>query len=355
MDMKYTRRQFGNVVVKIPALAIGARLLSSTAFNALAGTPQESLSGRIGTISYSFKELKRTVGEAQWPEVLQDCHDSGLSYLEIEIAKVEPVRTLIAGPRPTAVPPKPAAVGTPYGTACVAPPRQPVAPAASLGGTDQAAASAGLAKAREEIRQFRENPPPHYYSDIKKRAADLGITINAYTCGWGADYTDREIDAVFSAAKELGARAINSSTSLEMARRLAPFADKHQFPVAFHEHLFGLFSDADDYTDTLALSTYFRLNFDIGHFTSSCGDAVAFIQRYHDKIASIHVKDYKTSNGGSMPWGQGNAPIAPAVQLLKKLDFPGIITIELDYPIPSGSNSIVEVKKCAQFLRQALA
>ncbi|QEE28944.1 sugar phosphate isomerase/epimerase [Terriglobus albidus] len=352
--MKYTRREFGKAALThLPAAALASRLLTSHGLYAFAGKSGDTLSHRIGTISYSFKELKKTVGEAQWPEVLERCHECGLSYLEIEIGKVEPIFTLISGYRPSAVPQENAATGTPYGTACVAPSRSPATPTA-LSPADRAAQSAALTKAREDARRFREDPPPHYYTDIRRRAADLGISINAYTCGWGADYTDREIDAVFTAARELGAHAINSSSSLEMARRLALFANKHQFPVAFHEHLFGLFSNADDYADTLQLSKYFRINFDIGHFTSSCGNAVVFIEHFHDKISSIHVKDYKSSNGGSMPWGEGDSPIKPAMQLLRKIGFPGVTTIELDYPIPAGSNSVTEIKRCAQYLRNTL-
>jgi sugar phosphate isomerase/epimerase len=355
--MNYTRRQFGkNMLLHLPvASAVGVKLISPMMLHAFQGA-----SGmRIGTISFSFKELKRTAGEAQWQEVLQDCHDAGLSYLEIEIAKTEPIVTLATGPRSAAAAaaevPAPA-TNTPYGTACVAPARAPAAPVAtSTTPADQVALVETMRKAREQMRQFRENPPKDYYTNIRKQAAELGITINAYTCGWGADYTDREIDAVFAAAKDLGATTINSSTTLEMAKRLAPFADKHQFPVAFHEHLFGLFSNSDDYASTLALSPYFRINFDIGHFTSSCGNPVALIDHFYDKISSVHIKDYKSSNGGSQVWGEGNSPIKPVVQLLKQRHFPGVITIELDYPIPAGSDSIAEVKKCAEYLKNSLA
>jgi sugar phosphate isomerase/epimerase len=311
---------------------------------------------RLGTISFSFKELKRIVGEAQWPEVLSDCQQCGLSNLEIEIAKVEPIRTLTGGGGGrAAVVESPAAVPTPYGTACVAPvgaPRPaPRPPAPPMTPEEQAAAKA----VREEIRQFRVTTPAAYYANIKKQANAAGININAYTCGWGSDYTDAEIDAVFLAAKALGAVAINSSTTLEMAKRLAPFADKHQFPVAFHGHLFGLFSNSDDYASTLALSRYFRINLDVGHFTAACGDAVAFIKLNHDKLPSIHIKDYKTAEGPSMSWGQGDSPIKPVMQLLKSLKYPGVVTIEYDYPIPAGSNSIAEVEKCRMYLQEALA
>lgn len=348
--MASTRRTFSKALLSSISLA-SAGLLKPRLLSALAPAESSNYKGiRLGTISFSFKELKRTVGEAQWQEVLQDCQQCGLSNLEIEIGKVEPIRTFLSGPRPAAAPEPSPATGTPYGSACVAPPRAPQAPPLPPNPEQQAAVSS----AREEVRQFRLHPPANYYSNIRKQAAAMGIEINAYTCGWGADYTDGEIDAVFTAAKELGAAAINSSTTMEMAQRLVPFANKHKFPVAFHEHLFGLFSNADDYENTLSLSPYFRVNFDIGHFTSSCGDAVAFIRRYHDKLPSIHIKDYKSSNGGSQPWSQGDSPIKPVMKALKELKYPGVVTIEYDYPVPQGSTSIIEVRKCVQYLKDAI-
>jgi sugar phosphate isomerase/epimerase len=356
--MTFSRRTFSKALLSSIPLAAGASaaLLRSDFLMALAPLANSAYKGiRLGTISFSFKELKRTVGEAQWQEVLQDCQQCGLSNLEIEIAKVEPIRTLLAGPRAPVAPELEAAAGTPYGTACVAPARAPQAAAVPTASTsDDQARLAAVAKAREETRQFREHPPANYYANIRKQADAMGITINAYTCGWGSDYTDLEIDGVFTAAKQLGAVAINSSATLEMAHRLAPFADKHKFPVAFHEHLFGLFSNADDYESTLALSPYFRINFDIGHFTASCGDAVTFIRRYHDKLLSIHVKDYKASNGGSKPWGQGDSPIKPVLQFLKSMKYPGVVTIEYDYAVPQGSTSLVEVQRCVRYMKDAI-
>ena len=360
--MNYSRRDFGKMALYSASLTTGlAAIFRPSMLQAMNAAPESTVNGiRIGTISFSFKELKRSVGEAQWQEVLNDTQQCGLSNLEIEIAKVEPIRILTGagGARPSAIE-EAAPVTTPYGTACFAPagaPRPAPRPAAPpMTPEEQAAAKEAQAKAREEIRQFRIGPPAGYYANIRKQAKDAGITINAYTCGWGTDYTDAEIHAVFQAARELGAVAINSSTTLDMAKRLAPFADKHQFPVAFHGHLFGLFSSADDYASVLALSKYFRINLDIGHFTAACGDPVAFIKLNHDKLPSIHVKDYKTSAGPSMPWGQGDAPIKPVMQLLKSLKYPGVVTVEYDYPIPPGSNSIAEVKKCVQYLKDSLA
>ena len=43
------------------------------------------------------------------------------------------------------------------------------------------------------------------------------------------------------------------------------------------------------------------------------------------------------------------------LQYLKSVKFPGIVEVEYDYPIPEGSNSIAEVKKCVQYMKDAAA
>jgi sugar phosphate isomerase/epimerase len=372
--MNYSRRDFGKAVLAgVPlATALGATLSGEALAKALGGVANSTVNGiKLGTISFSFKELKRNPGDSQWQEVLNDCQECGLSYLEIENGKVEPIPAAVPGggrggrgggagaPAEVAL-----AAGTPYGSACVAPAGAGRGPGGGGGGRGPAtpmtpdemtAAQAAAAKVREDTRQWRLTTPASYFTNIKKQANDAGIQITAYTCGWGADYTDDEIDSIFNAAKSLGASAINSSTTLAMAQRLAPFADKHQFTVAFHGHLFGFFDNSDDYASTFALSKYFRANLDIGHFTAACGDAVAFLKLNHDKVTTLHVKDYKTMEGPSMPWGTGDTPIKPVLQYLKSIKFPGVVEVEYDYPIPEGSNSIAEVKKCVQYMKDALA
>lgn len=366
--MSYSRRDFGKAVLtSIPlAAALGATLSDKALARAVANSTVDGI--KLGTISFSFKELKRNPGDTQWQEVLNDTQECGLSYVEMETSRVEPIPAAISGGgrggrgggAAAEVTP---ATGTPYGSACPAPagagrgsggganrgPATPMTP------DEIAAAQAAAAKVREDTRQWRLNTPASYYSNIKKQANDMGIQITAYTCGWGADYTDPEIDAIFDAAKALGASAINSSTTRATAERLAPFADKHQFIVAFHGHTFGLFDNTDDYSAVFGLSKYFRANLDIGHFTAACGDAVAFLKLNHDKVTTLHVKDYKTQEGPSMPWGQGDTPIKPVLQYLKSINFPGVVEVEYDYPIPDGSNSIIEVKKCVQYMKDALA
>ena len=56
-----------------------------------------------------------------------------------------------------------------------------------------------------------------------------------------------------------------------------------------------------------------------------------------------------------MPWAQGNTPIKEVLQLMKKEKHTYPATIELEYNTPQGSTVMVELAKCVQFAKDALA
>jgi sugar phosphate isomerase/epimerase len=171
----------------------------------------------------------------------------------------------------------------------------------------------------------------------------------------GFGQSDEEIDFNFQVAKALGCVGITTERSEELARKLAPLADKHKIWVAFHNHTnnYPVMSETDP---ILSYGQYIGFNFDVGHyFAGTKGlSPIPVIEKYHDRIVSLHLKD-RTKNGGNLPWGQGQTPIKEILQLMKKEQwtFPG--DIELEYPIPHGSNSVAEVAKCVQYCKEALA
>ena len=117
----------------------------------------------------------------------------------------------------------------------------------------------------------------------------------------------------------------------------------------------------------IGASKYTALNLDVGHYYGVNGQSpVPVIEKYHDRIASLHLKDRKGPNsaaenngpgggGPNMPWGQGETPLTEILQLMKKqkYKFPG--SIEYEYNTPEGSDVLTEVKKCLQFCKDALA
>ncbi len=110
----------------------------------------------------------------------------------------------------------------------------------------------------------------------------------------------------------------------------------------------------------LGASPYTALNLDVGHYFGVTGESpVPIIEKYHDRIASLHLKDRKAPgpNGGgaNVPWGQGGTPLKEILQTMKqkKFKFPG--SIEYEYNTPEGSSVVAEVKKCVDYCRAALA
>jgi len=167
--------------------------------------------------------------------------------------------------------------------------------------------------------------------------------------------SDEEIDFNFQIAKALGCVGITLERSEEMAKKLAPFADKHKIWVVFHNHT-NNYPVMDKTDPILACGQYIGFNFDVGHyFAGTKGlSPIPVIEKYHDRIVSLHTKD-RTAEGGNLPWGQGKTPLKEILHLMRKEKWTFPADIELEYKVPEGSDSVTEVGKCVQYCREALA
>ncbi|TAK11665.1 MAG: sugar phosphate isomerase/epimerase, partial [Acidobacteria bacterium] len=166
---------------------------------------------------------------------------------------------------------------------------------------------------------------------------------------------DEEIDYAFRMAKWLEVKAITSSTQVSVAKRIAPFADKYKMKIGFHGHSNltnpDEFATPESFAAAMAMSKYHGVNLDIGHFTAANFDAVAYIKEHHDRITNLHLKDRKKDQGPNTPWGEGDTPIKPVLQLLKKERWDIPANIEFEY---RGTDAVAEVKKCFEFCKDAL-
>ena len=127
--------------------------------------------------------------------------------------------------------------------------------------------------------------------------------------------------------------------------------------VAFHGHSDvnhpNEFAKPESFEQALAMSKRFAINLDIGHFTAANYDAVEFIKEHHDHILVLHLKDRKRNQGPNVPWGQGDTPIKPVLQLLKNERYPDARVHRVR--IRRTTDSVTEVKKCFQYCKDALA
>ena len=220
--------------------------------------------------------------------------------------------------------------------------------------SERAKASEGL---REEQRKWRLSLPVQKYTDIRKMYNDAGVDIHIAKFV-PSSWSDEEIDYAYNATKALGAYGITDELTDKSCQRLGKFAEKHNSLAIYHTH--GQFGqpgfDIDKY---LAYSPANRLNLDAGHYFGATGfHPNTIIEKYHDQIPSIHIKD-KTgpkSNppDANKPFGEGETPIADILLLLKKEKWPINVDLELEYKIPEGSDPVKEVTKCIEYMRAIL-
>jgi sugar phosphate isomerase/epimerase len=220
----------------------------------------------------------------------------------------------------------------------------------------QAARDAAQAK----LVKWRADANDATWKAVRKKFNDAGIDVALLCYNMQDSMKDEDIEYGFAMAKGLGVKGITTSTTLTMAKRIAPIADKHKLLVGYHGHDAtndpNQTATLESYDTLMSYGKYNGINLDIGHFTAANYDAVAFIQKHHDKITNLHVKDRKKDHGPNVAvWGTGDTPIKPVLQLLKKNKYPFPANIELEYQIPAGSNLIAEMKKCLAYLETCLA
>ena len=118
---------------------------------------------------------------------------------------------------------------------------------------------------------------------------------------------EEQIEYYFHVAKALGARGITRELSDGAAKRLGPIADKHEIMVGFHNHTQLTPTTYDG--DILSYGKYLGINLDIGHYVAGTNESpLPLIEKYRDRILSLHIKDRKVGNGANMPFGKEIRP-----------------------------------------------
>ena len=198
--------------------------------------------------------------------------------------------------------------------------------------------------------------PMDGYEALGKMYADAGVGIHIVKFGNIGDetMTDAEIEYYLRAAKASGAKGITREISPEAAKRLGPFADKHEIMIAFHNHTKITPTTYDG--DILSYGKFLGINLDIGHYLAGTNESpIPMIEKHHDRILSLHLKDRKKNNGANLPWGQGETPIGEVLKFIQQNKYPIFPDVELEYDVPADSDAVKEVAKCVEFCRAALA
>ena len=318
-----SRREFMGSAAAVAASAMMSRYVLAGSGGGSAGKPNSNFNGvQIGAITYSFRGMPGTV-----EDLLKYLIKCGLSSVEL---MGEPAEQFAGAP---------SGGGRPMRRGQM---------------TDEQRKA--RQQRQEELLNWRLSVSMDKYRALRKMYNDAGVNIHIVKFGsiGNAGMTDGEIDYYFNVAKALGARGITRELSEEAAERLGPIADKHKIMIGFHNHTQ---MTSKTYEGTiLSHGKYLGINFDVGHYVAGTSESpIPIIEKYHDRILSLHLKDRKVNNGPNMPFGQGDTPVALILQLMKREKWTFPADIELEYRVPENSDAITEVTRCVQFCKESLA
>ncbi len=348
-----SRRKFLGSTATVAALSMMPISLfanSSAEPKAVKGTNPDSKFGgvQIGAITYSWRDQPSGL-----ENIIKYCKEAGISSVELMSGDLEqylgapknPMARMFGAP-----PARPAAAPAPAGAPAPAPQqfRRPEL-------TEEQ--KAAVAKYNTELKEWRLALPMSKFAEARKLMNDAGISAHIVKFS-PARWSDEEIDYAFKAAKAMGAKGVTDELSMDAVKKLAPFAEKNGMYAIFHQHM-QFATPGFNYEEFMSVSPAVMFNFDSGHFFGSTGiNPCTMLEKYHDRIISIHIKDKtgpKTEPANmNQVWGQGEMPIEEVLLLLKNKKWPIFVDIELEYDVKPWSTSVKEVRTCMSYARQIL-
>jgi sugar phosphate isomerase/epimerase len=325
--MRYTRREFATLAAAgFPAAALVG--LDESIFSPPTDAKPNSLIGgvQVGTITYSYRSMPDQSAEATLKYIV----DSGISAIELMNGPAESFAGAPQGQRGSG--------GGRRG--------QPPTP-------EQQAAQRESAN---RLRQWRTSVSMDRFKALRRMYNDAGVTIYAWKA-LNPNMSDGEFEYVFNVAEALGCThtTLELPTDVSQLKRAGAFAEKRKIYAAYHTHMQGNMTAFDQ---AFAVSKANMANVDLGHYVAGGGgNPIPFLEKFHDRIASFHLKDRTTPDHGAknLPWGTGDTPLKQILQTVKKNRWTMPASIELEYEVPPGSDAVKEVARCLQFCRDALA
>ncbi len=273
-----SRRQFGGALIAGLPLAAVVRLAGLSAATEMP----------FWVSTASFRDLPRVAGRDNLDEVIGAVQRVRAPHVELSLANLEPA------------PPSTAPV---MGGSAAYPRRIVMTP-------EEVAAT--NSSARAALRAWRLQTPAAWFEQRRVQLASAGLSADACAVSFNDSFSDDEIDATFRQTRALGVTTVGSPLTMATARRLAPFAERHQVFVAIHNQIDGNPGGSIDTPalgQALALSPAFMLKLDVGNLTASNRDAVAALREYESRVSYVLVKDRLRNGGASQPFGEGDTPI----------------------------------------------
>jgi sugar phosphate isomerase/epimerase len=197
-----------------------------------------------------------------------------------------------------------------------------------------------------------ESLAPDKRREMKQRMADLGITMPTYYAPIEGDKA--AWPKIFDFAKEMGVQTLVAEPPPDALDALDPLCEEYKINLAVHNHPEGSGSKYWN-PDTLleackGLSPRIGACPDTGHWVRSGLNTLESLNKYHERIITIHLKDAAESgkrDSRDVPLGTGMGNYAAILKQLQDWKWKGVMTVEYEHQSPQ---LVEEVTQCVQFV-----
>lgn len=180
------------------------------------------------------------------------------------------------------------------------------------------------------------------FKAARRKLNDAGIAVSAYCANFPSNATDEHLERAFQGAGLLGTKVMTTSTEQPVIPRLDALCRKYRVRMGLHNHWLGdtwfkgdksiNFEGPADWARALeGRSEYLGVNLDVGHYSASGYDSVAYFREHFGRIFSLHVKDRdKDAAHTYRKFGEGATPIAEVLRLAREMKFRYAANIEYE-------------------------
>jgi len=147
----------------------------------------------------------------------------------------------------------------------------------------------------------------------------------------------------------------------ELGKRTTDFG----ISLGYHNHMNSLVQHPDELQRVYdgVDPRYAKLELDIAHYFAAKGDPAGAIEKYHEALLFLHIKDVQMAAPGSAPMkdgyqfvelGRGEVDLPAVFAALKKVAFRGWAVVELDSVPPGGGSPKESAAISKKYLEEKL-
>jgi sugar phosphate isomerase/epimerase len=205
------------------------------------------------------------------------------------------------------------------------------------------------------LRQWRLTVPLDLFATAGEKFRQAGIEPQFLTYNLSATATEAEIARGFEMAHALGAKAISSSTKLNVVPAIDAAAKRYKMRAGLHNHSLvkpGEITTPEDFATALrGRSEFITITLDIGHLVAAGFDPVLWLRQHYHEVISLHIKDRKKNQGPAVPFGEGDTPIDEVLRFTrqKARNIPALIEYEYD-----AKDNAAEIRNCFDYCKKVL-